>query len=84
MNQAMTFIIAGEPVTIRAIRISDVEMEADFIRRLSPESKHFRFLGGVSELPYAELTRMCTVDGKHSMAFIATVRRSGQEGSRSV
>ena len=32
-------------------------MEAGFIRRFSPETKHFRFLGGVSELTLRELTR---------------------------
>ncbi len=35
--------IAGETVTIRPIRITDVDMEAEFIRRLSPQSKYYRF-----------------------------------------
>jgi hypothetical protein len=37
--------IAGEVVTIRPIRITDADMEAAFIRRLSPQTKHYRFLG---------------------------------------
>ena len=72
-------VIAGEVVSIRPIRIADAQMEADFIRRLSAETKHYRFLGGVKELSPIELSRLCQVDGRHSMAFVATVRRDGVE-----
>jgi len=71
--------IAGETVTIRPIRITDRAMESEFIRRLSPQSKHFRFLGGVSELPPAEVARLCKVDGIYSVAFVATIQRAGNE-----
>jgi hypothetical protein len=37
-------------------------------------TKHYRFLGGVKELSPAELKRLCDVDGRHSMAFVATVQ----------
>ena len=73
------FTVAGETVTIRPIRIADADMEAEFIRRLSPQSKHYRFLGGVNELAPTELSRLCDVDGRHSMAFVATVRHDGTE-----
>jgi len=66
-------------VTIRPIRIADAEMEADFIRRLSPQTKHYRFFGGVRELSPTEVSRLCDVDGRHSMAFVATIRRDGRE-----
>ncbi len=71
--------IEGEVVTIRPIRITDAEMEADFIRRLSPLTKHYRFFGGVKELSPAEVSHLCDVDGRHSMAFVATIRRDGLE-----
>jgi hypothetical protein len=48
MSQELHPRVAGEPVTIRPIRIDDLEMEKNFIRRLSPATKHYRFLGGVS------------------------------------
>jgi GNAT superfamily N-acetyltransferase len=79
MNQAMHLCVAGETVTIRPIRLTDLEMEQDFIRHLSSTAKHFRFLGGVRELPSRDLRRLCDVDGKNSMAFIATVLRDGRE-----
>jgi GNAT superfamily N-acetyltransferase len=71
--------VAGETLTIRPIQINDLELQRDFIRRLSPEAKRFRFFGGVSELPSPELRRLCDVDGKYSMAFVATVIRNGRE-----
>lgn len=71
--------IAGEVVTIRPIRITDADMEAAFVRNLSPQSRHYRFLGGVNELSASEVSRLCDVDGKHSMAFVATVRHDGRE-----
>jgi N-acetylglutamate synthase-like GNAT family acetyltransferase len=79
MNKKSTVTIAGETVTIRPIRLTDVAMESEFIHRLSSETKHFRFLAGVRELPAEELVRFCDVDVKHSMAFVATVRQDGRE-----
>ncbi len=73
------FTIAGEVVTIRPMRITDIAIETEFIRRLSARSKHFRFMGGVKELSAAEVAHLCNVDGKLSMAFVATTHTGGQE-----
>ncbi len=79
MSQELHSRVAGEPVTIRPIRIDDLERGQDFIRRLSPTVRRYRFLGGVSELSPRELRRLCDVDGKNSMAFVATVLQNGGE-----
>ncbi len=79
MSEKLTVAIAGETVTIRPIRLTDIAMESEFIHRLSAEAKHFRFLAGVRELPAQELAHLCDVDLKHSMAFVATVRQDGRE-----
>jgi GNAT superfamily N-acetyltransferase len=79
MSTESIVTIAGETVTIRPIRLTDIAMESEFIHRLSSESKHFRFLGGVRELPPQELAGLCDIDTEHSMAFVATVRRDGRE-----
>ena len=71
--------VADESVTIRPIHPADSVMEGKFVRNLSVETKHYRFLGGVKELSPAELKRLCTVDGRHSMAFVATVQENGRE-----
>jgi hypothetical protein len=49
------------------------------LRRLSPETKHYRFFGGVKELSPTEVAHLCEVDGRHSMPFVATIRRGGRE-----
>jgi len=72
-------VFADKSVTIRPIQPADKAMEGEFIRNLSMETKHYRFLGGVKELSSAELKRLCDVDGRHSMAFVATVKKDGHE-----
>lgn len=71
--------VAGKTVTIRPIRPDDAGMERDFLHRLSPEAKHYRFLGAVRELPAPELERLCNVDGENTMAFVATLAGSDGE-----
>jgi GNAT superfamily N-acetyltransferase len=77
MNQSPQ--ISGESITIRPMRAADIDMEAEFVRRLSPQSRHYRFLGGVKELSPRELKQLCNVDGHRSMAFVATVAENGRE-----
>jgi GNAT superfamily N-acetyltransferase len=72
-------IVADESVTIRPLHPADSAMESEFVRNLSIATKHYRFLGGVKELSPAELKRLCDVDGRHSMAFVATVQGNGHE-----
>src|SRR5690606_12069221 len=66
-------------VTIRPIRFTDTDMEAEFMHRLSPATKHFRFLGGMRELSPELLKSFCNVDGHYSMAFVATILEDGKE-----
>jgi hypothetical protein len=71
--------ISGRSVTIRPIRIRDQAIEAEFVRQLSPQAKHYRFFGGIRELSPQVVKAFCSVDGHHSMAFIATLQENGQE-----
>ena len=72
-------IVAGQSVTIRPMHSSDSAMEDEFVRNLSIETKHYRFLGGVKELSPAELRLLCNIDGQHNMAFVATIQKDGRE-----
>jgi GNAT superfamily N-acetyltransferase len=74
-----TTILAGQVVTIRPIRKSDAAMEATFIRKLSLQTKHYRFFGGVKELSATEIRRLCDADGPDAMALVATVEDAGCE-----
>jgi acetyltransferase len=75
----LNLTVAGEPVTIRPIRVTDAAMEAEFVRKLSPQTKHYRFFCGVRELSPTQAKLFCEVDGRHSMAFVATAQRNGCE-----
>ncbi len=62
----------GTLVLIRPIRPTDEDLERDFIERLSPESRHYRFLGTI-KTPSAELLRQFTrPELVHGVAYIAT------------
>lgn len=71
--------IAGELVKIRPIGSDDLKIESDFVERMSPTSRHFRFLGGLGSLPESELKELCDIDYENRMAFIATVVKDGEE-----
>lgn len=66
-------------VTIRPISSDDKQIEAAFVRNLSAQSKHDRFLEGIRELSPAMLTQMCDIDYVNNMAYVATIQQSGKE-----
>ena len=61
----------GRRVAIRPIRADDVERNERFLEDLSPPSKHFLFLGGISRLSDEALRRLCDPDYTNDMAFVA-------------
>jgi Acetyltransferase (GNAT) family len=74
-----TVLVNDRWVTIRPIRSTDSAMEAGFVRNLSARTKHYRFFCALKELSAAEVSRLCSVDGPHTMAFVATVRTEDRE-----
>ncbi len=69
----------GERVTLRPIRPEDAELEQEFVRGLSPESRRFRFMDTLRELTPTMLVRFTQIDYDREMAFVATVQREGKE-----
>ena len=69
----------GRDITIRPIRPEDAEIEQEFVRNLSEESKYFRFMRTLHELTQEMLVRFTQIDYDREMAFIAVTRREGQE-----
>jgi GNAT superfamily N-acetyltransferase len=63
----------GSHVLVRPIRPEDRERESEFIERLSPESRHFRFLGEMRGASPALLDQLVNVDYRKDMAFVALV-----------
>jgi len=69
----------GTDVTIRPIRPEDAGIEQAFVRRLSPESRYFRFMRTLAELTPEMLVRFTQIDYDREMAFVACVWSGGQE-----
>ncbi|GAB4180509.1 MAG: GNAT family N-acetyltransferase [Rhodocyclaceae bacterium] len=69
----------GTEVLIRPIRPEDAELEKEFVKNLSPETKYFRFMNTVRELGLPMLVRLTQIDYDREMAFIATTGAPGAE-----
>lgn len=65
----------GITLVIRPIRPEDAEIERDFVRKLSPESKYLRFMYNLSELTPEMLARFTQIDYDREMALIAVVAK---------
>jgi GNAT superfamily N-acetyltransferase len=72
-DKSVVMLNDGSHVIVRPIHADDRDLEADFIKRLSSEARHFRFLGAMREASTALLDQLVNVDYRSSMAFIAIV-----------
>lgn len=66
----------GTNVTIRPARPEDAEMEREFVRNLSPESKYFRFMQSIKELTPDMLVRFTQLDYDREMSLVAIANTS--------
>jgi len=66
-------------ITIRPIRPEDAELEQDFVRGLSTDSKYFRFMETLQELTPAMLVRFTQIDYDREMALMAVTDKGGLE-----
>ena len=66
-------------VTIRPIRPEDAELEQDFVRGLSNDTKYFRFVETLRELSPALLARFTQIDYDREMALLAVTETAGKE-----
>ncbi|MEW6164330.1 MAG: bifunctional acetate--CoA ligase family protein/GNAT family N-acetyltransferase [Pseudomonadota bacterium] len=69
----------GETVVIRPISPEDADMEQEFVRKLSSETKYFRFMNTLRELSSAQLVRLTQIDYDREMAFVAITEKDGEE-----
>lgn len=54
-------------------------MEQEFVRHLSEDSRYFRFMGSLRELPSQKLKFFTEIDYDRHMAFVATIEQDGVE-----
>ena len=67
----------GTRVLVRPIRAEDRQLETDFIMRLSPASRRFRFLGDFKQPSEALLDQLVKVDHLQQAAFVALIHDGG-------
>lgn len=61
----------GQIFTLRPIRPEDADAHAAMLTHVSPEDMRYRFFSPLKQLPTEQLTRLCDVDYRREMAFIA-------------
>ena len=72
----------GGEYTVRPVHPDDASMLQEFVRHLSPESRYFRFVSSMQELPPTMLARFTLIDYDREMALVAvqTERSIGADG----
>jgi acetyltransferase len=70
----------GTDLTIRPIRPEDAQIEQDFVRNLSDQTKYFRFMQTIKELTPEMLVRFTQIDYDREMALIGVIPPQDAEG----
>jgi acetyltransferase len=80
-NQLITLdqLPDGSNITIRPIRPEDAMIEQDFFRKLSAESRYFRFMQRLNELTQDMLIRFTQLDYSRELALIAVTDIDDEE-----
>ncbi|SDR23011.1 Acetyltransferase (GNAT) family protein [Pseudomonas grimontii] len=68
----------GRHVLVRPLTAEDRQREYNFIKSLSRESRHARFLGEINEPGKPLMDQLMDVDNQQRLAFIALVHDNGQ------
>lgn len=69
----------GIKLVIRPIRPEDAAYEQDFVRHLSDQSRHFRFMGTMQELTPDMLKRTTQIDYDREMAIVAVIQQHSHD-----
>ncbi len=72
----------GSEYTVRPVQPDDAQMLQDLVQGLSKESRYFRFVSSMHELPPAMLARFTLIDYDREMALVAVhkTRTAGEDG----
>ena len=68
-------------ITVRPIRPEDIDLETEFARKLSKETRYNRFLGGGVRLTSEILEKFTRIDFRRDMALMATATLEGAEAA---
>jgi acetyltransferase len=70
-HQQVVPLRGGGEYLIRPIRPDDAEMLQALVKGLKPESRYFRFVSAIAELPAPMLARLTLIDYDREMALVA-------------
>lgn len=72
----------GGEYTVRPVHPDDAQMLQELVHKLSPQSRYFRFVSSLIELPPAMLARFTLIDYDREMALVAVFkeRSAGPDG----
>src|SRR5260221_11320359 len=68
-------------ITVRPTRPGDIDLEMEFARKLSKETRYNRFLGGGVRLTPEMLEKFTRIDFSRDMALMATATLEGAEAA---
>lgn len=71
--------VNGCSVTVRPVRPEDAPLEQAFVTAMSEESRFFRFMDAIRELPPSLLARFTQIDYSREMALLAVINEDGKE-----
>ena len=69
----------GERIVLRPVLPQDAPLLQDFVRGLSREARHFRFMRGLAELPQGLLERLTRIDYETHQALLAIAVENDEE-----
>ena len=64
----------GGEYTVRPIHTDDAQMLQEAVQKLSPESRYFRFVSSMTELPPNMLAKLTLIDYDREMALVAVYK----------
>jgi len=70
----------GGEYLVRPMHPDDANMLQGLVQRLSPESRYFRFVSTLTELPAHMLARLSLIDYEREMALVAVIRETDEQG----
>ncbi|MBF9266294.1 bifunctional acetate--CoA ligase family protein/GNAT family N-acetyltransferase [Paracidovorax cattleyae] len=72
----------GGEFLVRPVRPDDAQMLQRLVKELSPESRYFRYISQIAELPASMLARFTLIDYDREMALVAVHRErsAGEDG----
>ena len=72
----------GGEYTVRPVHPDDAQMLQELVRGLSPESRYFRFVSSMEQLPPSMLARFTLIDYDREMALVAMHKQrvAGDDG----